>query len=137
MKRFLRIFFFLCLLQIGQISVVVATQEDSDADAVIAESVLETDGYSSERYSDFDLPCGSPAVNVPSPTFSPAERGGGQYNGNSRRVRSFTPAHYVLFRYDRLLNRHSTGEFGKLLSCQLSGVLSQENHLFFLCVLKS
>jgi hypothetical protein len=136
MKRFLRIFFYLCLLQIGQISVVMANQEDNCADAVI-ESVLETDGYSSDRYSDFDLPCGSPAVTAPSPTFSPSERSGGQYSGNAKRVRTYAPAHYILFRYDKLLNRHSTWEFGRLLSCQLSGVNSLENRLFFLCALKS
>ena len=136
MKRFLRIFFFLCLLQIGQISVVVATQKDNCAD-VVAESVLEDDGYSAERYSDYDSPCGNTTVSVPSPTFSPSERGGGQYSGNAKRVRTYSPAHYLLFRYDKLFNRHTTGEFGKLLSCQLSGALSPENRLFFLCALKS
>lgn len=136
MKRFLRIFFFLCLLQIGQISVVMATQEDNCADAV-AESVLEDDGYSDERYSDYNFPCGNATLSVPSPTFSPSERSGGQYSGNAKRVRTYAPAHYILFRYDKLLNRHSTWEFGRLLSCQLSGVNSLENRLFFLCALKS
>lgn len=136
MKRFLRIFLFLCLLQIGQISVVATTQREDCAEAV-ADSVLESDGYSNDRYSDFDLPCGSPAVSVPSPTFSPSERGGGQYSGNARRVRTYAPAHYIPFRTDKLLNRHGYPESGVFLSCQLSGVLSPEHRLFFLCSLKS
>ena len=135
MKRFLRIFYFLLLLQIGQISVVVATLGDDVAETV-TESVLETDGYSSDRYSDFDSPCGCPAVTAPTPTYTPSERG--NWYGNSRRVRtSSATAHYILFRYDKLLNRRYFTEFGDLLSCQLSGTLSVGNRLFFLCALKS
>ena len=136
MKRFLRIFLYLLLLQIGQISVVVATQKDSAAETV-AESVLENDGYSSERYSDFDSPCGIGTVSAPSPVFTSSERGS-SWSGNAKRVRtSYSAAHYILFRYDKLLNRRNFADYDSLLSCQSSGTRSLANRLFFLCALKS
>jgi hypothetical protein len=133
MKRFLYIFLFLFLIHMGHVFVILSEQMEG----VVAQYVLEEDGYSDERYSDYDSPCGVAPLNVPAPAYSFSERGGGSSNfANSRRAKisSFT---HGLIRYDKLLNRHYFTEFGNLLSCQLSGVRSPQNRLFFLCALKS
>ena len=136
MRRLLRILLFLLILQTGQISAVLATRAEKAASA-IAESVLHTDGYSSARYSDFDSPCGCGVVTVPSPAFSPMERGDGQHFWNSRRPRTAAFASYASVRLDKLLNRHGISDFDRLATCHFSGALSPENLLFFLCILKN
>jgi hypothetical protein len=137
MKRFLRIILYVLLLQIGQVSVVMASHTDDIAETAVTESVLETDGYSSYRYSDFDSPCGIGTVSAPTPVFTSSERGS-DWSGNAKRVRtSYSAAHYILFRYDKLLNRRLLADYDSLLSCQSSGTRSLESRLFFLCALKS
>ncbi len=136
MRRFLRILLFLFILRIGQVSVVLATRAEKSA-LCVTESVLHTDGYSSSRYSDFDSPCGSSAVTVPSPVFSPVERGDGGHFWNSRRPRTAAFASYASVRLDRLLSRHGSADSDRLATCHFSGALSPENLLFFLCILKN
>ena len=135
MKRFLRILLFLCLIQIGQFSVV--SIREGICENTVAESVLETDGYSSDRYSDYDSPCGSGSVSVPAPSLSPSENGGSHYFGNSRRVKTSASTHYFLFRSARLQNRHGIEDFGRLLSCHLYGASESASRLSFLCSLKN
>ena len=133
MKRFLYIFLFLFLIHMGHVFVLLSEQ----GEWTVAQYVLEDDGYSGERYSDYDSPCCVATPNVPAPAFSVSERGGGSSNfANSRRAKISSFVH-GLIRYDKLLNRHYYTEFGNLLSCQLSGARSPESRLFFLCALKS
>ena len=133
MKRFLYIFLSLFLIHLGHVFTILTDR----GEWTVVQYVLEDDGYSDDRYSDYDSPCSVETPNVPAPMFSISERGAGNANfTNSRRVKisSFT---HELIRYDKLLNRHSFTDFGNLLSCHLSGVLSGGNRLFFLCALKN
>ncbi len=133
MKRFLYIFLFLFLIHLGHVFVILSGQEE----VAVAQYVLEDDGYSDERYSDYDSPCGAATLNVPAPTVCFSERGGGSSNfSNSRRVKISSFTHELII-YDKLLNRHCFTELDNLLSCQLSGARSPENRLFFFCALKS